>query len=46
VDSAKLVDIPEGSTRAISGTVSANAPLHDAGAARASIDALRHARYS
>ncbi len=44
-DGAKLHDLPEGSTRAISGSVSADTPVHDAGGARASIDALRHARY-
>ena len=45
-DSAKLIDLPEGSTRAIGGTASANAPTHDAGPARATVNALRLARYS
>ncbi len=45
-DGAKLVDMPEGSTRAIGGTVSADPSTHDAApAARVSIDALRAARY-
>ncbi len=46
VDSSKRIEMPEGSTRAIGGTASATAPTHDAGSARASIDALRLARYS
>ncbi len=45
-DGAKLVDMSEGSTRAIGGTASATAPTQDAGATRASINALRAARYS
>lgn len=46
VDSSKRIDMPEGATRAIGGTTSATAPTHDAGSARASINALRAARYS
>ena len=44
-DGAKLVDVPEGSTRAITGTTSASTPAHDAAsAAPAVISALRTAR--
>lgn len=46
VDGSKLVDMAEGSTRTIGATASANAPTHDAGSARASINAIRAARYS
>jgi len=45
-DGAKLVEMPEGSTRAIGGTASATAPTHDAAPARATVNALRLARYS
>lgn len=45
-DGAKLVDMQEGSTRAIGGTASATAPTHDAAPVRAAVNALRLARYS
>lgn len=45
-DGAKLVETPEGSTRAIGGTASATAPTQDAAPARATVNVLRLARYS
>jgi len=46
VDSSKLVDMAEGSTRAMDGTVSASpATTHDAAPGRAAAEAMRLARY-
>lgn len=47
VDSTKLVDMAEGSTRAIGGTANASgSPVRDAVPGRVAVDALRLARYS
>lgn len=46
VDSSKRIEMREDTAKAIGGTASAATPTHDAGSTRASINALRLARYS